>query len=30
MFNGMNGILPVMDVDGSSRNGGGWGDGNGW
>lgn len=29
MFNGMNGILPVMDVDGN-RNGGGWGDGNGW
>lgn len=30
MFNGMNGILPVMDVDGGNRNGGGFGDGNGW
>lgn len=29
MFNGMNGILPVMDVDGN-RNGGGFGDSSGW
>lgn len=30
MFNGMNGILPVMDVDGGNRNGGGWGGDGGW
>lgn len=30
MFNGMSGILPVMDVDGGNRNGGGWGGDGGW
>lgn len=31
MFNGMNGILPVMDVDGGGRNNGGaFGDQSGW
>lgn len=30
MFNGMSGILPVMDVDGGNRNGNGWGGDGGW